>query len=716
MNEKINKARVLLTTLLFLCSVFNGQTIAQHKGDDRSSVSNRKHSNNLINASSRYLIQHAYDPVEWHEWNESTLKRAVIEDKPILLSIGYSSCHWCHVMQKESFQNEEVAQFMNKNFVCIKVDREERPDIDDIYLEAVQTLGIEAGWPLNVFLTPKQNPFYGGTYFPKELWLQTLNKVRSVFSTKREDVELTGEKLKEALSTNWLTQSQNKEILNFTIAFEKAVEKISFRVDTVYGGTVGVTKFPNPSMWKLLLRYYYLTKSAKTNNELMLTLNKMAMGGIHDQAGGGFYRYSTDAFWQVPHFEKMLNDNAQLISLYAEAYSLIGNDDFKEVVEGIYTWLKREMTHTDGGFYAAMDADSEEEEGIFYIWSQSELKEILGKDAGLILDYFSVSEKGNWQPQRNILFRKQTDSIFCMQKNISVTEWRTVLNNAKMKLLEKRMQRQRPSINSSIISASNALMISGLADAYRATGNDQYLATAVKSMAFLKKNLIKGEKIFHAFSNGKISDEGFLDDYAYTIQALVALYQVTFFEEYLQQARKLTIHVLESFFDAKDGLFNYTSNQNEILIIRRKQIFDNVSPSSNSVMARNLHLLGLIFYNEDWIDKSKAMIDSMLELGLSEPLFMANWIAVAAEENIDFAEVVITGPDAYLFRREMQMKCHPFVLYLGSKEESNLPLLENKSVPGKSTIYICVNKTCKKPVNKTDAALTQLSRLFVKFK
>jgi hypothetical protein len=716
MNEKIDKMRVILTTILFLGSVFINQSISQHKENDSPSVLNKKHSNNLIKASSPYLISHANDPVQWNEWNEATLQRAVSEDKPILVSIGYSSCHWCHEMQKESFQNEEVAQFMNNHFICIKVDREERPDIDDTYMEAVQAMGIAGGWPLNVFLTPRQQPFYGGTYFQKQSWLQVLNKVQTVFTTKRSDIERSAEKLKEALSVSGLAQNQSDEMLSFTKAFEKSVEKISAGFDTVNGGTGTAPKFPNPTIWKLLMRYGYLTGNSKTNSQLLLTLQKMAMGGIHDQVGGGFSRYSTDAFWQVPHFEKMLNDNAQLISLYSEAYSLTGKIEFKEVINGIYKWLNREMKDPQGGFYTAMDADSQEGEGVFYVWTQVELNDILGKNAGLISDYFSVSENGNWQPERNILFRKKTDSVFCRQKNITMEQWSKVLIDSKKKLLEKRAQRHLPLINTSIIASSNALMITGLTDAYRATGDEKYVTLARESMDFLKKTLVKGDKISHAYVKGKISGEGFLDDYAYTIQALEALYMVTFNETYLQKAKKLTGYVIKNFRDTTDGLFNYSGNNNEKLFFNRKQLFDNVITSSNSVMAQNLHVMGLAFSNEEWIKKSKSMTQSMQELSLSNPVLMANWIAVSAEQNLDLAEVLITGPGSEVFRKEIPKNYHPFSLYFGSKKESVLPLLENKILSGETTIYICVNKTCKLPVKKISDALSQLSQLFFKYK
>src|SRR5688572_8012552 len=383
-----------------------------------------KNTNRLIHSTSPYLLQHAYNPVDWFEWSDEALQKARQEDKPILVSIGYSSCHWCHVMERESFENESIAGTMNELFVCIKVDREERPDIDAIYMDAVQALGVNGGWPLNVFLTPEQKPFFGGTYFAPPMWTQILRNIHTAFRQNRDTIENSAEELRlHLLRSDVHRFKQPATNLSVRDDIDTIYKKLRTGFDETWGGMDKAPKFIMPSLWHWLLRYYHLTNDQSALNQITLTLKKIAMGGIYDQAGGGFSRYSVDGYWFVPHFEKMLYDNAQLVELYSEAYAITKDDEFKAIVYETFDWLTREMTSDQGGFYSALDADSEGVEGKFYCWTKSELVNVLGADAPTIASYYSVSENGNWEHGSNILIRNKADQEFLRENNFTAQQW-----------------------------------------------------------------------------------------------------------------------------------------------------------------------------------------------------------------------------------------------------------------------------------------------------
>ena len=476
----MNKAMTVL--VIILSAIINQQ-------DSIPMQTNQLHTNRLIHSTSPYLLQHAHNPVDWYEWGEEAFTKAKEENKPILVSIGYSSCHWCHVMERESFESADIAQIMNEFFVCIKVDREERPDVDQIYMEAVQAMGINGGWPLNVFLTPDQKPFYGGTYYPPQQWAQVLANINKAYTSNRKQIEDGAEELKTILSKSDLERfKQNATKTELEHDLKEIFSKLSPKFDTTWGGMDKAPKFVMPSMWLMLLRHYYLTKNKDGLDQITLTLKRIAMGGIHDQVGGGFARYSVDTYWFAPHFEKMLYDNAQLMSLYAEAYSLTKDEEFKTIVQGIYEWLQREMTSDEGGFYSALDADSEGVEGKFYVWKKNEMDSILGSDSNLFSEYFTVKDTGNWEHGNNILIRDKTDIAFLKENNLNAEDWKKILDAAKVKLLKARELRTRPGLDDKIITSWNAMMITGLTDAYRAIGNESYLEAAKKICASLKMN------------------------------------------------------------------------------------------------------------------------------------------------------------------------------------------------------------------------------------
>jgi len=670
-----------------------------------------KKSNRLINATSPYLLQHAHNPVDWFEWGEEALQRAKTEDKPILVSIGYSSCHWCHVMERECFEKENIAQVMNDYFVCIKVDREERPDIDQLYMEAVHALGINGGWPLNVFLTPDQSPFYGGTYFPPQSWMQVLTGLHNAYTQERQKVDESARSLREHLAQTDIERfKQKRENVALTNDLNQIFVKLEQRFDAVWGGLDKAPKFVMPSVWQWLLRYYRLRGKENALAHTLLTLKRICAGGIYDQVGGGFARYSVDKEWFAPHFEKMLYDNAQLMSLYSEAFTITQDPEFKKIVYETFAWLTREMTHDNGAFFSALDADSEGEEGKFYVWKKDDLDHLLGDNAALISEYYSVEENGNWEHGNNILWRTHNDDAFLKQHAMSSTDFSSILDNAKQVLLLNREKRPRPGLDDKAITAWNALMVCGLTDAYKAFGDNQFLFAATRNMQFLSDELTSNGRLYRSFKGKRSDVGGFLDDYAYVILACTKLYQVTFDERWLQKAHAFMTTAMDLFYDAQDGFFYYSSRQGETLIANKKEIFDNVIPSSNSVMAQNLFHLGILFDNNEWKSLADDMVSSLSHLAVREPNYMSNWAIVYTEIKKGMAEFALVGDDAETLRREFHKTFQPFTIAMGTSKESTLPLLEGKTMlQGKSTIYVCYEKTCKTPVHGLTEAVAQLS-------
>ncbi|MEZ5146102.1 MAG: thioredoxin domain-containing protein [Bacteroidales bacterium] len=540
------------------------------------SNSQKKFTNQLIHESSPYLLQHAHNPVEWHPWNEETLAKAKDEDKPILVSIGYSACHWCHVMEHESFEDEEVAQMMNDNFICIKVDREERPDVDQVYMDAVQAISGRGGWPLNAFALPDGRPFWGATYFPKEQWLSLLDQIRSLFLTQRENLEKQAADIEEGIRQNDLISFNTKESEFESAHLEQMVTGLSRRFDPKNGGTLGAPKFPMPNIYQFLLRFWYHSKDQTILNHVENTLAKMACGGIYDQIWCGFARYSVDDHWHVPHFEKMLYDNAQLVSLYAEAYAATKRELFRDIIQETIDFVSRELISTDGGFYSALDADSEGEEGRFYVWTKREIDEVLKIDSSLVSEYFGIEDEAYWEDGKNVLVKAKSLLTVALKYNLSEEEVKKKISEATHKLFLKRSKRVGPGLDDKILTSWNALMLKGLVDAYKATGENKYLDLAIGNGSFLIQNLLQENgQLYRNYKNGKATIPGFLDDYSFTIEAFVALYEVTFDEKWIQHGRQLTDYTLEHFFDPESGLFYYTSDQHTDIVSRKIDVLDN---------------------------------------------------------------------------------------------------------------------------------------------
>lgn len=654
--------------------------------------------NRLIHATSPYLLQHAHNPVDWYEWSTEALEKAKAEDKPILVSIGYSSCHWCHVMERESFEHETIAALMNKHFVCIKVDREERPDIDQVYMEAVQAMQQNGGWPLNVFLTPDQKPFYGGTYFPPQNWAQLLRQIHQTFQVKRKEINESANDLVQHLQTSDLKRFAQQNETSFKQEHLDAMFQIlASRYDKTWGGIEKAPKFVMPSIWLFLLRYYAATKNEAALEMVTHTLRQLALGGIYDQLGGGFARYSVDGEWFAPHFEKMLYDNAQLLSLYAEAYSITYESIFKETVYETVGWLKHDMLNPAGGFYSALDADSEGVEGKFYTWTESELQNVLGNDTERLMQHFQSTAEGNWEHGRNILRRDPQTTIAESDE----------IKKLKSKLLAERSKRIRPGLDDKILTGWNAMTIQGLVDCYKAFQDEYFLKLALNGISFLEEHLI-GDKVYRVWKGKRSETEGFLEDYAFLIQAYTSLYQVTFNEGWLYKAHTWCKYVQQHFTDSEEGFFFYSSNTAEALIARKKEIFDNVIPGSNSVMARNLHQLGILLDREDWKTQARTMTTKLLHLITAEPVYTCHWAVLLSELIHAPTEVVIAGPEALTLRKEIHQYYLPFIHTAGSTNESTLPLLENRLPKNGTLIYVCRNKTCQLPVDNVTEALNQI--------
>jgi len=661
--------------------------------------------NKLIHASSPYLLQHAYNPVEWYEWGEEALLKAKQENKLILVSIGYSACHWCHVMERESFELQEVAEVMNKHFVCIKVDREERPDIDQIYMMAVQLMTGSGGWPLNCICLPDQRPIYGGTYFKKDDWINILINVADLWENDAEKAEQYAERLTDGIRSaekvipNIQTQPYSAEDLKDIVLPWKGTFDLSD------GGYNRAPKFPLPNNWQFLLRYGHLMNNQVIQGAVLTTLEKMALGGIYDQIGGGFARYAVDAQWHVPHFEKMLYDNAQLLSLYTEAYQYCGNVIFKEVAEETIQWLERDMTSPEGLFYSALDADSEGIEGKYYVWDLQEFEQILGEDAALMADYFTVTTAGNWEEEEtNILLRRKTAAAYAELNGIPLEELHAKISRAKEKLLEVRHKRIRPGLDDKCLTAWNAMMIKALAESSSVFENESYYLSAKKAAAFILSDLTTEKAgLFRNYKDGKASITAFLDDYAFFIAALIALYEVDFDETWLSEAKKLTEYVLTNFRDLDSPMLFYTAANGEKLIARKHEIMDNVIPSANSVMAQNLKHLGLLFDEIRFLDKAEAMLAAVFPQIKTYGSAYSNWAIQLLNEVGGINEIALTGDSALKMRKELSKSYIPNKIILAGTN-SSLPLLKDKqSIETK--IYICRNKSCQLPVTTVEEAL-----------
>ena len=685
-------------------------------GACQSDAPEHAYTNALIDQTSPYLLQHAHNPVNWHPWTEATLAKAAEEDKMLLISVGYAACHWCHVMEHESFEDTAVARLMNTHFVPIKVDREERPDVDDVYMTACQlATGRGCGWPLNAFALPDGRPVWAGTYFPKKEWVEVLTYFIHLHQTEPENLDtyaaelLAGIRQRDTLLAPRVTD-------DFPVAaLDDYAATLRASVDMRHGGQTGAPKFPMPINYEWLLEAYHRTGDSTLLNAVTTTLDGMAAGGIYDQLGGGFSRYSVDAEWKVPHFEKMAYDNGQLLSLYSHAYQVTRRERYREVVYQTIDFIDRELSDPAGGFYSSLDADSGGEEGLYYTWTDEQLGEVIQSpaDRALFDAAYSIRSGGNWEDGRNTLFRRRTTAALAAEHGFPESGVESTLEGLRDQLLEARRQRERPGTDDKVLTGWNALLISGLCTAYRAFGRAADLERAERAADFLWTHLHRGEgRLYRNYKAGEASINAFLDDYALLISAYLELYQVSFQADYLDRAALLTRYVFQHFDDPESGYFYFTDTRDAALIARKKEIADNVIPASNSVMARNLLALGTLLDRADYRERAARMLTGVRRQ-LTAPtsaLYYANWWRLYEDLVHPPYELVIIGEQAAAVRAELHRHYLPHTFTLGGTAEGSLALLQNKNVPGQTTIYVCRNKVCKLPTTEVRSALQLLEQ------
>jgi uncharacterized protein YyaL (SSP411 family) len=680
-----------------------------------------QHTNSLINESSPYLLQHAHNPVDWYAWGDEALERARQENKPILLSIGYSACHWCHVMERESFENVEIARVMNENFVNIKVDREERPDLDQIYMNAVQLMTGHGGWPLTVFLTPELVPFYGGTYFPPEDRYQMpgfprlLLGVAEAYRSKPEDVAHTAAELLDALKRMGDTRASNQVLAPALL--DEAFRGITRNYDARNGGFGSAPKFPAAMNLEFCLRTYERTRRAEALEMVVNSCRKMAEGGLYDQLGGGFHRYSTDARWLVPHFEKMLYDNALLSRLYLHAYQATGDEFFRRIAEETLDYVVREMTDSEGGFYSTQDADSEGVEGKFFVWSIEEINELLGaEDGALFAAYYNATPEGNFEEQ-NILNVTRSLEMVAESLKVPVERLRQAVERGRQILFAAREKRIKPARDEKVLTAWNGLMLSSFAEASAIFERADYRAVAERNAGFLLQNLRREGLLLHVYKDGRAKYQGYLDDYTFVISGLITLYEATGTTRWLEESVALTGRLVEEFWDDAEGGFFYTGESGEQLIVRAKDFMDNATPSGNSVAIELLLRLSALTGDESYQRKATTILRLVRDQAARYP--SAFGLTLGA---LDFylstpKEIVIVGPpdatETRALTREVWKRYLPNKIVVQAAEDATdaariSPLLQDPMQAGRPTAYVCENRTCQRPVNTPPELAAQL--------
>jgi len=672
--------------------------------------------NNLIHETSPYLLQHAENPVNWYGWNDEALQKAKDENKPIFLSVGYSACHWCHVMAHESFENNDVAEFMNKNFVNIKVDREERPDIDDIYQKACQITTGQGGWPLSVFLTPDQKPFYVGTYFPvldsygRPGFGSICRQLAQAWNEKPKDIEKSAESFIHALNKTEKITVPTK--LERTLLDEAAMNLFQLG-DPTYGGFGSAPKFPNAANISFLFRYSQMANLPKFNEFALKTLNKMAKGGIFDQIGGGFHRYSTDTKWLVPHFEKMLYDNALMSVNYCEAYQITKDQFYLDILQKTLDFVLREMTSPEGGFYSAYDADSEGVEGKFYVWSKKEIKEILGSDADLFCLYFDVTDGGNWEGN-SILCNNLNTSTIAFNFGISEQEVCEIINSCSKKLLEIRSKRISPGLDDKVLVSWNSLMITAFAKGYRITNDVRYLDAAKNCIAFIEKSLFVNDNLLRTYKNGTAKINGYLEDYSYFVNALLDVFEIEPDSKYLKLALKLGHHLIDHFWDSENNSFFMTSDNHEKLIIRPKSNYDLSLPSGNSVSSFVMLRLYHLSQKQSFLDISIKIMESQAQIAAENPFgfgYLLNTISLYLEKPIEIT--VINSENSELCKSLFTNYLpNSFMVTIQNSDQLNslseYPFFSGKSFEEKTSVFICKNFSCSLPLHTLDEVNSKL--------
>jgi len=670
--------------------------------------------NRLIDETSPYLRQHAHNPVDWYPWGAEALERAKIEDKPILLSVGYSACHWCHVMERESFENPSIAALMNEHYVSIKVDREERPDIDSIYMSAVQALTGHGGWPMTVFLTPDGKPFYGGTYFPPEdrggmpAFPRVLSAIAEAYRDRRGEVMNSTNQI--LVHMQQVTRGTNDVDPMTVDVMTRAFVELIKQFDDTYGGFGLEPKFPQPMTYEFLLRQYLRTEDPQSLDMVELTLARMARGGIYDQLGGGFHRYSTDTYWLVPHFEKMLYDNALLVRLYLHAYQVTRNPEYRRVSEETLDYVVREMTSLEGGFYSAQDADSEGEEGKFFVWRPEQVVDVLGKEDGKIVnEFYGVTVHGNFEG-KSILHVPMPPAEFARKLEITESELDEVLARSRKKLLEQRATRIAPGLDDKILTAWNGLMLAAFAEAAAVLERDDYREVAITNGNFLLDNVIdKDGRLLRTYKDGKAKLNGYLEDYAFLVDALLLLHEATFGERWLRAAVELGRSMVELFWDEDSQQFYDTGVDHEDLVIRPRDTTDNAIPSGSSMATSVLLKLSVLTGDPSYDDRAATALRSAREIMQQFPSAAGHWLGALDFYLVMAKEVVIVGKPGDTATRNLTREVYkeflPNRVFVGAENGTlsgniDLPLFEDrKMIAGRPTAYVCENYVCLLPVN-----------------
>jgi uncharacterized protein YyaL (SSP411 family) len=664
--------------------------------------------NQLISETSPYLLQHAHNPVNWYAWNEDTLTLAKQLNKPIIVSIGYSACHWCHVMEHESFEDHDVANIMNEHFINIKIDREERPDIDMVYMGAVQLMTGQGGWPLNCFALPDGRPIYGGTYFPKKNWMAILKNIADLYSTNYPKVLEYANQLTDGLHQLEMPTETEEQEFNWD-SLRKSVNRWKTTFDNEWGGPNKAPKFPLPNNYQFLLRYYHFEQDANLKKHIDLTLKKMAFGGINDQIGGGFARYSTDVYWKVPHFEKMLYDNAQLISLYTQAYQQNENKLYKETVYDTIAFVERELTNNNGAFYSALDADSEGEEGKFYVWKKDELQSALGDHFDMFCDYFSVNDLGYWEHDNYVLMRYEDEAIIAAKYELKVEDLSDIILKCKDLLMSIRNKRIRPGLDNKILASWNAMQCKALAEAYLVFGEQTFKEQALKNAMYLLKNhALESGKIIRTKSSDK-SISGFLEDYAFVIDAFLMIYLITADESWLNQSKRIADYALKHFYNESKSTFYYTDDTEEKLIVRKSEWSDNVIPASSSQMAKNLYKLSVYFNDTYYLKVSKTLTKSVIKEIENYGPGYSNWADLMISILVPSVEVVIVGKSVNEKLLNLYKQAPSNVIFAVSEKKSESELVKHRYIEGKTTIYVCKNKQCLLPTDSVSEAIKQIN-------
>lgn len=666
--------------------------------------------NQLQYETSPYLLQHKYNPVAWFPWKGDALQKAQQENKLLIISVGYAACHWCHVMEHESFEDETVAQVMNDHFISIKVDREERPDIDQIYMNAAMIITGHGGWPLNVIALPNGKPIFAGTYFPKQNWIKVLLYFHDLYQKETQKLINQAERITQGLhEMEHIPMFKSERIIDKTLQ-STIWQNWHDKIDYEFGGRIGAPKFMMPNNYDYLLRYFYHSKDKEVADAIKITLKKMAFGGLYDVIGGGFARYSVDELWKVPHFEKMLYDNGQLLSIYALAYQITKRPMYKSVVAKTIDWLESEMTDPSGGIYSSLDADSEGLEGKFYCWTETELKKILKDDFSFFADVYNIVKEGNFEHGMNVLFRREDHEYFMEKYGIKNEVFQEKLNSIHQLLFEKRKEKIRPATDDKILTEWNAIAIKGLCDAYKAFGNEQYKNKAIRTTEFILKHCKKDDfRLDRNYKNGISNINGFLQDYAFFIEALIAMHQITLEEKYLIDALQFTEYTLQHFQNESNGMFYLTSNLDKKLITRSIDSSDNVIPSGNSTMAKNLLLLSKYFDKPAYEQMSSKMLNNVLDDVIKNPIYYSNW-AIVLDMHLHLnKELVIIGNNANEKLRKINEHYLPNILITGTTKQSDLPLLKDRFMDGKTLFYMCENKSCSLPSDDIDEIINLIN-------